>query len=297
MADGFDADLAPLTELTDEFNDAHSLRDWRRIRDDEHWPVDRLAVYDVDTSRAGWLRMVPDTGTWYQDYVSEMTYRPVVGDFVVTTFIQAHQRVGDGPPGATHGGAPNSEFSLIGLMVRVPRVVAGADTAWWQPGHENYLFLSFGAGNQPGVYQFEAKTTLDSQSTLSVSAGIVGVSQVELRVARIGAHVIQLLRQPGEAWRVHARFRRDDLPALLQVGLTCYTDWAIASTYDPYEHNRSVITHAAQDANQLADPDLRADIDYVRYARPQVPGPLIGADLSNPQAVSDAQLLSFLGQD
>jgi len=43
------------------------------------------------------------------------------------------------------------------------------------------------------------------------------------------------------------------------------------------------------------NPDLRATFDYARFASPAVPAPLIGADLSNPAAVSNAILLSFLG--
>jgi hypothetical protein len=44
-----------------------------------------------------------------------------------------------------------------------------------------------------------------------------------------------------------------------------------------------------------ANPDLAATFDYVRYQRPQIPVNLAGANFSSPAAVTDAQLLSFLG--
>src|SRR5207248_6584456 len=42
-------------------------------------------------------------------------------------------------------------------------------------------------------------------------------------------------------------------------------------------------------------PDLVAAFDYARYQRPIIPPGLIGQDFSNPSAVSDAQILTFLG--
>lgn len=44
-------------------------------------------------------------------------------------------------------------------------------------------------------------------------------------------------------------------------------------------------------------PDLAASFDFARYQRPNVPAVLVGTDFSNSQAVSDAMLLSFLGEN
>ena len=43
------------------------------------------------------------------------------------------------------------------------------------------------------------------------------------------------------------------------------------------------------------NPDLIARFDYIRFRRPDVLANLIGADLSDQSAVSDAELLGFLG--
>jgi hypothetical protein len=134
---------------------------------------------------------------------------------------------------------------------------------------------------------------------LIISDAPAAVNEVDLRSVRIAPHFIMLRREPGQSWTVHRRYRRDDavMQGSMQAGMTVYTDWAIASTYAPniFEHNNSVITHGYQNPGLVGDPDLLAQFDYVRYRRPLVPAELVGADLSNPSAVSDAQLLGFLG--
>jgi hypothetical protein len=303
--DGFDPpETADIRALSDEFNDAATLGDWLRIWQVENWSADQLQGLDIGTTRSGWLTMVPYTSTWYANYRGELTFQNVAGNFAVTTHVWARNRGGTLAPGGTNGGGAGSEYSLAGLMLRGPRAdwqvdPSASPAAWWAPGHENYVFLSFGSANAPGTYQFEVKTTTDSNSVLVISDAPAGVTEVELRSVRIAPHFIMLRREPGQAWVVHRRYRRDDavMQGTMQAGMTVYTDWAIASTYAPniFLHNNSVITHAYQNPPALADPDLLAQFDYVRYARPQIPPELVGADLSNPAAVSDAQLLGFLG--
>src|SRR5207248_960338 len=76
-------------------------------------------------------------------------------DFVVTTDVEASQRGGTG--------APRSNYSLAGIMVRAPRAITPST---WRAGGENYVFLSIGAGSPPGAFQFEVKTTTNSSSML-----------------------------------------------------------------------------------------------------------------------------------
>jgi hypothetical protein len=109
--------------------------------------------------------------------------------------------------------------------------------------------------------------------------------------------VIALLRAPSSPWQVHRRYLRNDLPTTLQAGITCYTDWEIAGTHPYFEQNTTLITHAWNDPGRLADPDLRVQVDWVRFSAPQVPTELVGAALSDPAQVSDAELLAFLGLD
>lgn len=263
-----------LAALSDEFDDPTSLGDWLRVFEVEGWPYDPLEALDVGTTRPGWCTMVPYASTWYQDYRAELLCKEVAGDFVVTTHVEPRDRAGAGAPGAS--------FSLAGLMLRAPRAITPAT---WAPGGEDYVFLSLGAADVPGSYQSEVKTTDDSDSVLEIAPGPAAAT---LRAARVGPHLVLLLRPAGGAWTVHRRYRRDDLPATLQVGLTVYTDWASCAPLTPYAHNTTRVD---------GDPDLRAQFDYVRFAPPAVPAALVGAALSDPAAVSDAALLAFLGAD
>lgn len=302
LRDGFERpESADITPLSDEFDRAATLGNWRRLWREEYWGRDPLEQFDVGASLVGWATLVPWTSTWYEDYVGELAFQLVSGDFVATTRVRARARGGSGAPGATHGGAAGSEFSLAGILVRAPQDdVACCDSSWWRPGTERYVFLSFGAADQPGSYQLEAKTTRAAipPETHSVSALELAPAQADeqdLRVARIGGALILLVRDPGSSWFVHRRYRRDDFPLALQVGMTVYTDWAIASTYPYAEHNRTRIEHAWLDELQPGDPDLQAQFDHFRFVRPQLPAALAGLDLTDPGAVGDAQLLAFLG--
>jgi hypothetical protein len=301
FADGFES--VPAQALSDEFDDPASVDRWQRIWFNEGWGRDPLQQIDVAQTRAGWLTLVPHTSSWYEDHVGELFYREIDGDFVLSTRIEARSRDGLGAPGSLHGGANDSEYSLVGLMLRAPRRdVESSGPAGWQPGFERYVFYSFGSANVAGSYQTEVKTTRaaiggESHSVSVLQIDSVAVARIELRLARIGAHVIALRRVEGGSWQVHRRYLRDDLPPRLQAGVTCYTDWAVAGTYPYLEQNSTLITHAWNDAGTPADPDLRAQLDYLRFATPLVPPALQGADLSNPSAVSDAQLLAFLAFD
>lgn len=257
---------AALAALSDDFDQPASLRRWRRA-DREEGGVDQLARADIGQTRPGWLTLVPRTSVWYRDYRGVLLYQAVHGDFVVTTRLRVRQRGGDG--------APRSAFSLAGIMVRAPRTRA-----------ENYVFLSLGSADSPGRYQLEVKTTVASDSQLQISAAPSGDARIQ--VARIG-HTLLMLVDDGRGWRVHRRYERPDFPDTLQAGLTVYTDWPGASRIPPERHNAT----ALDDGN----PDLDAAFDYVRYRRPRVPAALAGRSLADPRAVSDRELLAFLGEN
>ncbi len=262
-----------LTPLSDEFNDASTILQFQRVYQVEMWGANQLELFDINTTRPGMMVMMPFTSTWYNDYRGELAFKLVQGDFVVTTDVQVSQRNGTG--------APRSQFSLAGIMVRTPRQVTPQT---WTPGGENYIFLSLGAANQPGTFQFEVKTTVNSVSTLEISSG---TNRATIQVARIGPYLIALRQIQGGSWTVHRRYLRPDMPATLQVGLTSYTDYPTCSTFPPFTHNQTVI--------RTGNPDLLAAFDYIHYQRPRVPAGLVGRNLADPAAVSDAQLLSFLG--
>jgi hypothetical protein len=281
---GFD----DLSGLSDEFDSAESLGNWARIYETEGWGNDALERIDIDTSAPGSLFMLPYTSSWYAEWRGELTYKEVTGDFVITTEVEPRNRAGSG--------APQSLYSLAGIMVRTPRTMT--NMTQWEPGLQNYVFLSLGAANQPGQYQFEVKTTVNSQSTLDITPG---VERAQIQVARLGAHLIMLRREAGADWRVHRRYFRPDMMERLQAGLTVYTDWNICEQVGVEIQNTRVLTNglALPDGGVLngCNPDLAASFEFVRYRRPNIPGELAGANFSNPQTVSDVQLLSFLGEN
>jgi hypothetical protein len=210
-----------LCALDDSFDDPATLADWQRLYQVEGWPFDQLETWDINATRAGHMTLMPYTSSWYQDLRGVLVFKAVAGDFVVSTRFQASNRA--------QTGAPNSLYSLAGLFIRTPRVIS--DPAQWTPGGENYVFLSAGAASDPGLYQHEVKTTIDSDSQLTISSaceqGCGPTPVFELRAARLeGGHFILLRRPEGGEWQVHRRFPRSDMPAGLQVGLTTYTDWA-----------------------------------------------------------------------
>ncbi len=131
---------------------------------------------------------------------------------------------------------PGKPYSLAGLMLRVP----GADRDDWV-----FITTGTGVGGRP---QLEVKTTRNGRSQLRLLPGATG--WVELALARIGGAVVSLYRLPGQSWRVGARYDRADLPQRLQWGVNAYTSWTSTSPA----------------------PDLKADVDWVRFYQPGIPG-------------------------
>jgi len=253
-----------LVKLSDEFDSPATLKDWKRIDQTEGWNADQLAKCAIE---GGNRVLVPHPSTWYMDYRGVLVYKDVAGDFVITAKLKTTGRDGQS--------APKSQYSLGGIMIRSPR---GDTSKNWSTGKENYVFLSLGAADQPGTYQFEVKTTERSQSNLEkISAG---GSEALLQVAKVGPNLV-LLRNQGSGWVVHKRYYRPDMPSQLQVGLTVYTDYPSASQLGAREHNATVI--------KSGNPDLIAKVDYVRYRKPIVP-----AGLNLAQA-SDSDLIRLFG--
>jgi YVTN family beta-propeller protein len=284
-------DLAP---LSDEFDNPDTITNWLRNETVEGWGGSKLEQWNIDTTTPGHMRVMPYSSSWYEDFTGAYAYKEVTGDFVLTTRLDVTNRAGNG--------RPNSDFSLAGLMVRAPRGLTNAApspdpgpgtflpwpppaqgqpnhyTTPWQPDTENYIFLSFGFGstglttpdgNNPNRWHYEVKTTENGVSTLYPRTHGVPENEpvVILQMVRRGSTFL-LLRRHGEGpWIIENRFERADLPETLQVGMTTYTDWnTIAAGWDfsnpqiPFHQNRIV--------NTGGNPDLIADVDFVRIRRP-----------------------------
>ncbi len=260
---------ADIAGLSDEFSDSSSLGNWQRAYQAESWGFDQLEEYAVS---GGQLTMVPYASSWYQDYRGVHVYKPVTGDFIATTRLSVRNRAGNGAPGTL--------YSLAGIFIREPR---NTTPSTWSYGGENYVFLSLGAADQPGNYQTEVKTTLNSDSQLEIAPAAGG--DATIRMVRIGGHIITMIQPDGGSWRVHRRYDRPDFSTIINVGLTTYTDWPAAERRSVEEHNQNLITDGA--------PDLRADIDYYRFARPSLPEDVYTRLENDPWGVSDSELLQY----
>lgn len=276
-----------LTALSDEFNEAGSLNQWLRNDTAEGWNADKLETWDIDTSATGAMRFMPFSSSWYQDFTGAYCYKEVTGDFVVTIDLEVWNRA--------MTGRPNSDYSLTGLLIRTPRGLTnaaptpdpgpgvvlpwppdGSYTTPWQPGTENYIFLSYGFGtngmpdSNPNRWHYEVKTTINGVSTLYPRTHGVpdNESNATLQIVRRGQTFLLLRRHGGGPWIIENRFVRPDMPATLQVGITTYTDWnTVADGWDysdptqPFHQNRIV-------NDGIGNPDLIADVDYFRIRRP-----------------------------
>lgn len=230
--------------LSDEFDAVGKPKGWKFVHETEPLGNSPIAVCEVKES--GWLTLMPRTSTWYRDYRGALMYKEVTGDFSVTTHMRVSGRGGNRPP--------QSQFSLAGLMVRTPRAVNAQN---WTPGRENYLFFSIGSADQTGTWQHEAKTTTNSDSQLRTWP--IRGGEAVMRITRRGSE-FTLATQEGGSWQVQGRYQRPDMPQTIQVGICTYTDWPSASQLQPRDHNATTI--------QGGNPDLRAQINYVRFEKP-----------------------------
>ncbi|MDA1014643.1 MAG: hypothetical protein O3A00_09360 [Planctomycetota bacterium] len=298
----------PIAGLSDEFDDAATTAQWQRVNEVEGWNADQLNVYDIDQTQPGRMVQEPHTAVWYQNWRGPMAFQTVTGDFAFTTQIHITDR--DDIGGSDANDVPgDSLFSLAGAMLRTPRDITDALTEW-TPGSmaddgtnngENYIFLSAGYGNgNRNEFALEVKTTRNSSSQLELTTLGPETNTVNVQLARIGNSVIALYQLPGEEWQVHRRYSRPDMPATMQVGLVTYTDWEKANDFNPFVQNSTVLVPgvAGDPTPGVAfNPDLTAGFEYARYVTPDVPAAFSGADLTDPNAVSDAVLLSFLGDN
>lgn len=262
------------TALSDEFDSAASLQNWRWAHDTDGWAnhMQRAAV-----NANGQLEMEPGVTAWYAELNAPLLYKEVTGDFDV----RARLRV-DGLTGPV----PTRLWSLAGLMVRAPRRTRATD---WQPKEENWLFITTGVAYEAGKPVFETKSTTNSISNLKVRPARSG--WLELRVVRSGPSFLLLYRFEGQdAWTLHERMHRVIMPRTLQVGLICYTDYLSAeqdAMQDYKKFNNTIYP---------GQPDLRLTVDYVRFAPSPLPGHHPFENPYTDYAYSNDQLLQQLGR-
>ncbi len=280
---------AQLSDLSDEFNRVCSLSDWQNVEEVEGWPQSHLEEYDVNVSNEGHLTMIPWTTAWFDDYRSTLLFKEVTGDFIFTILVSSSNKAEDDQP--------SSSFSLSGAMIRTPTGMTDAPIEWSQ-GNENYVFLSIGSANVTNVPKFEVKSTINSNSVLNYNP-VSGLTAL-IRLIKIDGAIVVLHQIPGENFVVRQRYDRSDMPDTLQVGMVTYTDWPKVNTYSYAFHNFNTL-------NSDLDPDptnwqpFNADLigtfDYARFEDVDLPAQYVGLDFSDPNDVSDAEILALFSYD
>jgi hypothetical protein len=234
--------------FTTDFTTTKNLQGWQLLKVkgwSDPWEPLEFAVNPENA-----LVIKPRSSGWFEDNYGGFLYQTIAGNFIITTHLRVTGRTRE---------VPNRSFSLSGLFIRKPRSFTKES---WRPGQENWLFFSTGSADKPGTPQFEVKSTYQSTSTLRIYPSRSG--WMRLRIVRLGEQFTLLHQFDGEAWTVLDQFIRPDLPDLLQVGLTAYTDWdSVAAIYPDYvRYNVKGVSNG--------QPDLIAYVKTIEFRRPAV---------------------------
>ncbi len=253
----------PLASIGDEFEAAASLSHWQRLDLTEGWGANKLATWDVNTSLAGHMRLMPVASSWFEDFAGPYVFRNITGDFVATVQMDISRR-------NNAAGRPSSNYSVGGLMLRRPRAItnAGASPGGdWSAGTENYVSLYFGTADpvaQPNANQWQCivMNTTNSVGNFYASAQSVplGENTITMQIVRVGSTVVLLRQHPGGQWIVEQRFTRADFPATMQIGFATATHFTAVGGFGAFQHNRTV--------SAAGTPDLVAEAAWFRVATP-----------------------------
>ncbi len=195
------AGAAPLPTLNDEFDDPGTTVQWQVMQGDL---ADGVApAFDIAKMTPGELTITPGRSWWVDGTRAFYLYKPVVGDFVVTTWLRVTGR---------EAAVPAADWSLSGLLVRRP-----TDNR----AQENWV--SFRIGRRGGKDVFERKTTVAGTSTLVLIPA--QPTLVELRIARVGRYFIFLRRYGSGPFTTHFTYIRRDLPPALTAGIDAFSGY------------------------------------------------------------------------
>ena len=232
-----------ISALSTDFDTPQALAAWS-----EHAPEGFTPKWEEPRIEDGRLVLEPRSSGWFEDNQAGHLYHEIAGDFIATTRIEVTGTTAD---------LPQTSFSLAGLFVRAPRDVSAAT---WTPGQENWLFFSVGTAAPAGEPHYEVKTTTNSLSTLKILPAQSG--PVDLRIARHGELFTLLARPEGSDWAVVDQIIRPDMPHILNVGLTAYSDYdSVAPIYPDFQRYN---TQGAAEDNA----DLIAYVDSFTLRRP-----------------------------
>jgi hypothetical protein len=252
------------------FDSPQALEGWSLLSI-EGWPDRWHAFRFEEENGQRHLAIEPKVSSWYEDIIGGFLYQSITGDFEVTARVKASGR---------KGLTPTRSFSLGGLMVRAPREVTSHN---FEPGKENWLFLTTGTVDRPGEPQFEVKTTMNSVSTLRSYPAQQG--WVNLRIVRLRELFTLLYRYDGEEWTYLDQWVRPDLPQTVQVGLIAYTDWDGAAEVYP---NLEAI-NKGQIPNGVEDLTLR--VASIEFREPGIER--FGTELTSFSSIGSDKIAAF----
>jgi hypothetical protein len=262
--------LDDLTQHSVMFDNPQSLAGWSLLQI-EGWPDRWHELRFEGQNGQSHLVIEPKVSSWYEDIIGGFLYREITGDFEVTARVHASGR---------HGATPTRSFSLGGLMVRAPRAVTARN---FEPKRENWLFLTTGTVDRPGEPQFEAKTTMNSVSTLRSYPARRG--WLDLRIVRLKELFTLLYRYDGEEWNYLDQWVRPDLPATVQVGSIAYTDWdGAAAVYpDIATINQGQIPNGVE--------DLTFRVASIQFRKPSIDR--FGTELTSFSSIGSSKIAAF----
>lgn len=254
----------PLNQYNDEFDNAHSLKNWKLFHEQENWP-NHILKLDINKSSEGAMHLEPQVGFWYGEvHGGPFIFKEIEGNFTVTTRIKVNGRQSE---------TPEQLFSLAGLMIRSPRNQGISKTISKQ---ENWLFISTGfaektKGVPPGP-QFETKVTINSKSNLKIYPAPKG--WVDIAISRVGNTFYLLNKDATNTWQCIREVSNPNMKDQLQVGFIAYTDFNNRMKMRYLLKRKKLNTTVYKDGT----PDVIARIEYFRVYGHNQDAPLLNYD-------------------
>lgn len=198
---------APKDALSDDFDDAKTLSDWKLLSTVDQTAA-RHELLDIDTTTPGQLTMSPlplDKNGWYGSLQGPFLYKEVTGNFLIAARVSAGVLAGPET-------APTHTFNTAGLLARSPSAAPAnwvlIDLGFQDPSDAAIGHLGLGA---------LAKNTHDGATSRTP---LVGSHQGWLGICRIGSTFGLITKLDGAAGAtVLEQVSRPDLGATLQVGM------------------------------------------------------------------------------
>lgn len=213
------ASNAKLENLSDDFSDVNSAKEWQ-VSNRDH-----LKTFEVQNGK---LVLEPDAKkdriAWYMDDTGPLVYKQIAGDFLAEIQLKVSSM-------KEPGRAPYGSFNSAGLVVRDP---ASKD------GNQNWIMYNF--GQQYMGFGREAKTTEGSDSVLSIYDAPAKHNSGKLRVCRVGSTFYLYHWMENESgWNAEEaaeKFERDDIPKTVDVGMIINASEAPKETRAEFDYIR-----------------------------------------------------------